>query len=636
VERIIKDAENNNLNTLFVQVHGRADAYYNSDIEPRSETLKGLPLSYDPLKEILESGHAAGLEVHAWVNAYYAWNRPPPMPVSPDHVVNRHPDWLITDDEGRRIDEYSREEMALKWVEGLYLDPARRAVRDYLVEVSTEIVRKYPVDGIHLDFIRYPGSGFGFNTGLMREFARRFGIDPLLLSERVRSLDHDPQVWLTDDASIVRRWNHYYYALWNAGKARAISDTVRQIYESIKSVRPQVVLSAAVFPDPDKAYYQLSQDWRRWLRRGYLDIVVPMAYHGDINRVRSQVMAAAEVAGRDRVYAGLGAWIKEPSAISAEIAMLRQEGIKGFSLFSYKGMSDKGTYLRDLRYRSIPPWLRLPKGAAPGKGRASESATPETVTGWLDRRYDWSSFSREEAVELDFRFALDKAGADARLPLLKTAVAAGFRASKGEISEYLDALEGEFYSRSEFTRALDKLRMNPLTLDRFLEQEIILNKYITARCYSDALPEGGREVQVPASADISYILRVAHPKDGRERRQSAKKLMEEILRKLNSGADFASLAKTYSQGGNAGFGGRAGTIYYSPGNSINEIIFSLGEGEHSRVVEGYSGFLIYKVNSIKKPFSAPYQSLPWKLKRRMFQERLTRCVEKLSTEAEHR
>ncbi len=625
-EKITNQAEKNHLNTLFVQVHGRADAYYESDIEPRSEALKDLPRDYDPLKEILKQGHEAGLEVHAWVNAYYAWNRPPPLPESPMHVVNRRPDWLLTDDQGRRIDEYSKEEMANNWIEGLYLDPAIDEVRNYLTEVCTEIARKYPVDGIHLDFMRYPGSGFGFNAKLRDRFIARYGVDPLLISKKARYLKSDPKVWLAGKASLIDRWNHYYYALWNAEKSRAINETVRQIYKSVKAVRPRAVLSAAVIPDPDKAYYYFSQDWRNWLRGGYLDLVVPMSYYGDINRVRSQVEAAAQVAGKSRVYAGLGAWIKDTKAISREIAMLRESGIKGFSLFSYGGITEKGPYLHDLRYDSMPLEFR-PPGLLPRIAGRMTVKPDANGSDWLDEQYDWSKISGEEAAKMDLKLLKKLEDRLTEKALLEKAVAAGVRAGNAEVSEYAKALEGEFYSRREFNDALKALGMSPLEMKRFLEQEIILYKYITARFYPEAMPRSGDKVEIPSSAEISYIFRVFHFRDGRERREAAKKLMEAVLAKLDSGEDFTNLAKKFSQGGNAAYGGKAGAIYYRPGKRINDIIFSLEEGGHSRIVKGSNGYYIYKVDSFKPPYEAEYKNLQWKHRRRIFQERLAMSVE---------
>lgn len=630
---ITRDAAENNLNTLFVQVYGRADTYYRSEIAPRSEALKNLPADYDPLKEVLELAHSAGLKVHAWMNAYYVWNQPSPRPLSPQHVVNKRPEWLLTDDEGRRVDEYSKEELTRKWIEGLYLDPARSEVRAYLVEISTEIVRNYPVDGIHLDFIRYPGGGFGFNAELRGKFADRRGVEPLLISERARRLSRQggaSEVWLKGDAPLIDRWNHYYYALWNAERAQAISETVRQIYESVKRVRPEVVVSAAVMPDPDRAYYQFSQDWRTWLRQGYLDVVMPMAYHGDVSHVRSQVRAAAAVAGGGRVYAGLGAWIKDPVVISREIDMLREEGIKGFSLFSYGGMTEKDSYLRDLKSGSMAPSLGWPRLSSSGAALAGETMDAGGVAGWLDRRYDWSSISEDEATGMEARVMRKQREKNLEHALSQRAVAAGFRARDGEVSEYMEALAGEFSSREEFDMALSRLKLNPLELRTLLEQEIVLFKYIAANCYQAALPHPEEKLQAPPAADISYILQLFHSKDGADRRETAKKLMEEALQKLRAGEDFAALARAYSQGRNAGDGGAAGTVYYQPGNRISDAIFSLREKEYSGVIEGDSAYYIYRVNSLRPSYQAEYQLLPWEHKRRLFQERLGKSLEDAS------
>ncbi len=86
------DAARNGINTLIVQVRGRADAFYTSSIEPRGESIQE-SAPFDPLDLVVQEAHARGMAVHAWVNTHLVWG-PAQLPQSPEHILNAHPDWL--------------------------------------------------------------------------------------------------------------------------------------------------------------------------------------------------------------------------------------------------------------------------------------------------------------------------------------------------------------------------------------------------------------------------------------------------------------------------------------------------------------------------------------------------------------
>jgi uncharacterized lipoprotein YddW (UPF0748 family) len=93
IETMVKAARAGGFNTLLVQVRGGADAYYNSGLEPRPAALETQP-SFDPLAATIAQAHEAGLQVHAWVNVNLVAGVGE-MPSSPDHVIYRHPEWLM-------------------------------------------------------------------------------------------------------------------------------------------------------------------------------------------------------------------------------------------------------------------------------------------------------------------------------------------------------------------------------------------------------------------------------------------------------------------------------------------------------------------------------------------------------------
>ena len=90
---MVSAAKAGGFNTLLVQIRGRGDAYYQRALEPRAPALAGQP-AFDPLAMAIESAHAAGLRVHAWVNVTLVAGAGE-LPAGRDHVVYRHPEWLM-------------------------------------------------------------------------------------------------------------------------------------------------------------------------------------------------------------------------------------------------------------------------------------------------------------------------------------------------------------------------------------------------------------------------------------------------------------------------------------------------------------------------------------------------------------
>jgi uncharacterized lipoprotein YddW (UPF0748 family) len=164
VDKLIKDCLNANINTLIVQVRRRGDAYYNKSIEPRTEDLNLLP-GFDALQYLIEKAHTNKIEVHAWLNTLVAWNSSIP-PKDPNHVWNLHgpkavgkANWVSY----CRTYNKTNRSWSDKVYSAYFLDPGNPEALDYTSDVFLNVVKNYDVDGIHLDYTRYDGLGWGYN-----------------------------------------------------------------------------------------------------------------------------------------------------------------------------------------------------------------------------------------------------------------------------------------------------------------------------------------------------------------------------------------------------------------------------------------------------------------------------------------
>jgi uncharacterized lipoprotein YddW (UPF0748 family) len=235
------------LNAVILQVRPGCDALYPSKIEPWSEYLTGAmgrapsPM-YDPLKFAIDEAHARGLELHAWFNPYRARHASAKSPISEDHISKKRPDL---------VKSYGRY---------LWLDPGEKEVQDYSLSVFMDVVRRYDVDGIHVDDYFYPYKEKAPSGGELdfpdEESWRRFG--------KATGLSRDD--WRRENVNVF----------------------IERVYKSIKAEKPWVKFGISPFgiwrpghPPQIKGFDQydkLYADAKKWLNQGWCDYYAPQLY----------------------------------------------------------------------------------------------------------------------------------------------------------------------------------------------------------------------------------------------------------------------------------------------------------------------------------------------------------------------
>ncbi|MCC8132233.1 MAG: family 10 glycosylhydrolase [Tannerellaceae bacterium] len=224
-------------NTVFLQVRMRGDVIYPSAIEPFSSVFSGTSgeaPGYDPLTFAIEECHKRGLECHAWFVTF---------PLDTDRNVRL---------QGNASVMKRRPELCKRHNGEWYLDPGAPGTADYLLSLVNELVAGYDLDGIHLDYIRYP------------EQASRF----------------------PDKSLHTTYGRHKKLADW---RRENINQLVYRIYDAVKSAKPWVQVSSAPLGKYNRieqvsnagwtAYESVFQDPQEWIRAGKYDLVVPMMYY---------------------------------------------------------------------------------------------------------------------------------------------------------------------------------------------------------------------------------------------------------------------------------------------------------------------------------------------------------------------
>lgn len=242
-----------------------------------------------------------GLQVHVWkVN----WNL--------GHTVPKE----FTD----RLRSEHRLQMNAKGEELVWLCPSHPANQKLEVDAMLEVARKYDVDGIHFDYIRYPDDDHCFCDGCRERFEAAIGV----------KIDNWPKSVLAR-GELRTRWLD-----WRRGNITAV---VKAVSEQARAIKPRIKLSAAVFRNWTNDRDSVGQDWKVWCDQGWLDFVCPMDYTESNRKFETMVTAQKEWAGRVPVYPGIGVSASSSRFGAArtidQIGIARRHKTGGFIVFNY-------------------------------------------------------------------------------------------------------------------------------------------------------------------------------------------------------------------------------------------------------------------------------------------------------------
>ncbi|MGC8832426.1 MAG: glycoside hydrolase family 10 protein [Armatimonadota bacterium] len=271
-------------------------AYYKSAVLPvhPSVSEKG-----DQIEACLRAAHKYGLKVHVWkVN----WN------------LTGAPTEFVRELRAQDRTQVARDGSPVNW-----LCPSHPENRKLERDSMLEVVRNYPVDGIHFDYIRYPDSRSCFCDGCRERFQQQCGV-------RVAKWPDD--VISGPFAETFSQW-----------RRDQITRLVEEVSREARRIRPGILVSAAVFGNYPACRDSVGQDWLEWVRKGLLDFVCPMDYTPDRDAFEDLVRRQLElVGGQVPVYPGIGASWPEvllPLQVADQILAARHWGAKGFMIFNY-------------------------------------------------------------------------------------------------------------------------------------------------------------------------------------------------------------------------------------------------------------------------------------------------------------
>lgn len=349
----LDELKKDGVNAIIFQVRPECDALYQSNIEPWSRFLTGkqgqAPQPYwDPLQWMIEQCHQRGMELHAWINPYRAKTKNTTQ-LANNHVAIKHPDWVFAYD-------------------GLFiLNPGIPENRNYICQVVEDILKRYDVDGLHIDDYFYPYPAAGQNIPDQRQFQQ-----------------------YNNGFSNINDWRRDNVNLF-----------VKQLGETIRKTKPWVKFGVSPFgiyrnkkSDPHigsntnglQNYDDLYADVLLWVNNGWIDYCVPQIYWEIGNKAadyQTLITWWNKYAGARPLYIGedVERTVKHPdpnNPRSHQLGIKRQlhaqmKNVKGTVLWYAKAVVDNtgnyGTALRNnyWRYPALQPLMPFIDSKAPKK-----------------------------------------------------------------------------------------------------------------------------------------------------------------------------------------------------------------------------------------------------------------------------
>lgn len=310
-DEIVKTSKEHNMNTLIVHVRPFGDALYPSEYYPWSHILtgtQGKDPGYDPLSYMVEAAHKAGLEFHAWINPLRIKVSDTPKKLSDGNPYTK---WKSDKDKSGYV---------LDWDGDLYFNPAYPEVRRYIIESVEEIVKNYPVDGIHFDDYFYPTSDVDYDKASYDAYTESLGKDTTPLTQNAWRTANINALVSGVYSAVHNLSSHTVFGISPQGNIDNDISMGADVYSWGKTAGyadylcPQIYVS---FDHPLLPYDSTADEWRQLVKN---------------NGVKLYIGLAVYKAGSD---ADEGSWEGSQDILQKEIEYGRELKADGFMLYSY-------------------------------------------------------------------------------------------------------------------------------------------------------------------------------------------------------------------------------------------------------------------------------------------------------------
>lgn len=271
---------------------------------------------FDVIEAFIKIGKANGLQIHAWFEDFFFGVKECGCP-----MASVHPEWMAQRKDGGLLhDAYDT---------FYFLNPALDEVRELLLALCKELLDHYDFDGLQLDYIRYPViHGIDRSAGFEQKTKEMFKKDTGINLDQIETMQCDE--WRT-------------FVEWRAAKITSYVASVRNLIDEYRQNGRNIELSTAVFGDPEEAIRLKCQDWRFWVKQGWLDAIYPMAYLNDADDVGSEVEYMVKHYGEAPNISGISPMYNHLPTIEStkQVEACRKAGAAGVAFFATHSCTDE-------------------------------------------------------------------------------------------------------------------------------------------------------------------------------------------------------------------------------------------------------------------------------------------------------
>jgi uncharacterized lipoprotein YddW (UPF0748 family) len=317
------------INVVYFETNNAGFTMFPSKVSTQNPQI----VNWNPLASAIQEAHKRGMELHAWFWTFNVGNtfHNPIITQEPDYpgpVLSSHDyTWALASQTGSFVPPKQHE---------FWLDPSNADARQFIKDLVMEVVKGYEVDGIQLDYIRYPFNGKGGEMGF--DFAGR------LKFERETHLCLD-------------RMDDKTRKAWIAWKANNVSTLVQEVSTLVRAAKPNVKISCAVYALPREQRMNLiQQDWERWAANGWIDTLNPMTYVAkgqELQKMAGYVKTSTN--NKCMVLPGLFMKDLDTAGFVEQLDISRNLGALGNTMFAAAQLDDnKSSVLQLGPYRKSP------------------------------------------------------------------------------------------------------------------------------------------------------------------------------------------------------------------------------------------------------------------------------------------
>lgn len=320
IQQCVQTCKLAGINNIFMVVYNNGRTIYPSTV---MQNLIGIPIierytGRDPLQEMIDEGHAAGIKVHAWFEYGFSSS----YSANGGAIIAARPNWAAKDVNGNLVVKNG-----FDWLNAF--DPA---VQNYMIDLFKEVTTRYNVDGVQGDD-RLPAvpSTSGYDTYTSN----------LYLSEKGTNPPAD-----------------YRDAGWIDWRAKKLNGFLKRLRTEVKAIKPTIQFTMSPSPYPFSLNEYL-QDWPTWVDSSWVDAIMPQCYRYNITDYTNVLTQQKTFYKNSAVPFYPGVLVKSGSTIQSDdlmrqfISKNRQLGFKGECFFFYEGIKDKISFFQG-QYPFIP------------------------------------------------------------------------------------------------------------------------------------------------------------------------------------------------------------------------------------------------------------------------------------------